>query len=110
MNNVLQVTKEDIEVRFFEEIDGQPVWEGLGDFQHSNVHKQVAISFRTPQYRSLEVEHPVQVAQPFIRQLLLSFINESEIISIIVLHSASENLGQIDKRGAAIRIYSTWQR
>lgn len=33
----------------------------MGDFQPSHVHKQVAISFRTPRYRSLEVPEPVKV-------------------------------------------------
>lgn len=56
----IQVAKEDISVRFFEEIDGQLVWEGIGDFQHTNVHKQVAISFRAPRYKTLEINQPVK--------------------------------------------------
>lgn len=55
------MAKEDISVRFYEEIDGQVVWEGLGDFTHTNVHKQVAISFRTPRYRDINVKDPVKV-------------------------------------------------
>lgn len=46
---------EDIQVRFYEEKDGLLEWEGYGDFQASDVHKQVAISFKTPRYKSLEV-------------------------------------------------------
>ena len=42
-------------MRFFEEKAGQLVWEGFGDFQPSDVHKQYGICFRTPRYRSLEV-------------------------------------------------------
>lgn len=57
----IQVAKEDISVRFFEEIDGQLVWEASGDFQHTNVHKQVAISFRAPRYKTLEINQPVKV-------------------------------------------------
>lgn len=57
----LKVAKEDISVRFFEEIDDNIVWEGYGDFQHTNVHKQVAISFRTPRYKSIDVDQPVRV-------------------------------------------------
>lgn len=60
-NIFLQVTKEDIRVRFFETNNGQVVWEDFGEFQHSNVHKQVAISFRTPPFRSLEIDQPVKV-------------------------------------------------
>ncbi|KAJ8673214.1 hypothetical protein QAD02_004476 [Eretmocerus hayati] len=56
-----KVAKEDIQVRFFEERDGYVCWEGLGDFQPTQVHKQVAISFRTPSYATQQVEKPVQV-------------------------------------------------
>ncbi|XP_055309585.1 embryonic polarity protein dorsal-like isoform X6 [Sitodiplosis mosellana] len=55
-----KVAKEDIQVRFFEENQGVIVWEGYGDFQHTNVHKQVAISFRTPKYKTLDIEQPVK--------------------------------------------------
>ncbi|EFN78216.1 embryonic polarity protein dorsal [Harpegnathos saltator] len=56
-----KVAKEDIQVRFFEEDDGQLLWEGFGDFQPTHVHKQTAIAFRTPTYRMQQVEQPVQV-------------------------------------------------
>lgn len=42
-------------MRFYEVKDGMIEWEGFGDFQASDVHKQVAISFKTPRYKSLEV-------------------------------------------------------
>ena len=51
-----KVTKDDIQVRFYEETrDGQVLWEALGDFQPSDVHKQYGICFRTPRYKNLEV-------------------------------------------------------
>lgn len=56
-----KVAKEDISVRFYEEQNGKILWDELGEFQHTNVHKQVAICFRTPRYRTLEVEHSVNV-------------------------------------------------
>ena len=56
-----KVSKDDIEVRFFQEKDGQLVWEGWGDFQPSDVHKQYGISFKTPRYHDLEIEDNVQV-------------------------------------------------
>lgn len=65
-----QVAKEDIQVRFFEEKQGVIVWEGYGDFQHTNVHKQVAISFRTPKYKTIEIEQPVKVNFNFIVEIL----------------------------------------
>jgi len=46
---------DDIQVRFFEEKDGICTWEGYADFQPSDVHKQVAISFRTPKYKTMQV-------------------------------------------------------
>lgn len=55
------MAKEDIQVRFYEEKNGAIVWEGFGDFQPTHVHKQVAISFRTPRYRTLDVPDPVKV-------------------------------------------------
>lgn len=57
-----KVAKEDIAVRFYEEQHGNIVWEEYGEFQHTNVHKQVAICFRTPRYRTLDVEHHVMVS------------------------------------------------
>merc|ERR1712130_1002700 len=53
---------DDIQVRFYEEQqDGQVVWEALGDFQPSDVHKQYGICFRTPRYKNLEIEQPLRV-------------------------------------------------
>ncbi|XP_050573940.1 embryonic polarity protein dorsal-like isoform X1 [Bombus affinis] len=56
-----KVAKEDIQVRFFEEKEGQVIWEGFGDFQPVHVHKQTAIAFKTPTYRMQQVEQPVQI-------------------------------------------------
>ena len=46
---------DDLQVRFYQEVDGQLEWEGFGDFTASDVHKQVAISFRTPRYKNNDV-------------------------------------------------------
>ncbi|XP_068443612.1 transcription factor p65 isoform X2 [Clinocottus analis] len=52
-----KVQKEDIEVRFF-----QDSWEGKGTFSQADVHRQVAIVFRTPPYRdSANLSEPVRV-------------------------------------------------
>ena len=56
-----RVTKDDIQVRFYEERNGQVVWESFGEFQPNDVHKQVAISFRTPRYYDENITHPVTV-------------------------------------------------
>lgn len=57
-------------MRLFEEQNGHCVWEGYGDFQHTNVHKQVAIAFRMPKYRTLDIEQPVKVSFTLITDLL----------------------------------------
>lgn len=40
---------------FYHEDEGRLVWEANGDFSASDVHKQVAITFRTPRYRTTDV-------------------------------------------------------
>lgn len=47
---------EDIEVRFF-----QDSWEGKGTFSQADVHRQVAIVFRTPPYRDTNLSEPIRV-------------------------------------------------
>ncbi|TRY78048.1 hypothetical protein TCAL_06620 [Tigriopus californicus] len=56
-----KVIKDDIQVRFYQEMNGQLVWEGLGDFQPCDVHKQFGIAFKTPRYKDLEIEQSVKV-------------------------------------------------
>jgi hypothetical protein len=56
-----RVTKDDVQVRFYEEHQGQLVWEGYADFQPNDVHKQVAISFRSPKYFDESLHHPVLI-------------------------------------------------
>lgn len=46
---------DDIEIVFQHEEEGRLLWEGLGEFSATDVHKQVAISFRTPTYKVLNV-------------------------------------------------------
>ena len=51
-----KVVKDDVQVRFYEEgARGEVAWEGFGDFQPSDVHKQYGIAFRTPRYHNIEV-------------------------------------------------------
>ena len=56
-----KVTKDDIEVRFYQEVNGQIMWEGYGEFQPSDVHKQYGICFRTPRFLNLETEENIPV-------------------------------------------------
>ncbi|KAK2823939.1 hypothetical protein Q5P01_021114 [Channa striata] len=52
-----KVQKDDIEVRFFSS-DG---WEAKGSFSQADVHRQVAIVFKTPQYYNTSVTESVTV-------------------------------------------------
>ncbi|KAJ8963852.1 hypothetical protein NQ314_005339 [Rhamnusium bicolor] len=58
MECLVSVAKEDIQVRFYEE---KGDWEAFADFQPSQVHKQHAIWFRTPKYKTLDITEPVKV-------------------------------------------------
>ncbi|KAF7686861.1 transcription factor p65 [Silurus meridionalis] len=51
-----KVQKEDIEVRFFRDS-----WESKGSFSQADVHRQVAIVFRTPPYCDTNLTEPVKV-------------------------------------------------
>ncbi|XP_078388793.1 transcription factor p65-like isoform X1 [Cetorhinus maximus] len=51
-----KVQKEDIEVRFF-----TSNWEGKGSFSQADVHRQVAIVFKTPPYKDITLNQPVTV-------------------------------------------------
>lgn len=46
---------DDISVVFYEEKNGKVVWEDQAEFTPTHVHKQVAIAFKTPKYRSIQV-------------------------------------------------------
>ncbi|CAL8255271.1 unnamed protein product [Lota lota] len=52
-----KVQKDDIEVRFFTK-DG---WEARGTFSQADVHRQVAIVFKTPPYYDVSITTPVTV-------------------------------------------------
>lgn len=56
-----KISRDDIRIRFFEVRNEWLFWEGFADFQPVNVHKQVAIVFRTPAYCNQEITEPVGV-------------------------------------------------
>ncbi|KAL4240500.1 Nuclear factor NF-kappa-B p105 subunit [Mactra antiquata] len=57
-----KVQKDDIQVRFLElDQDGSPVWQGFGQFGPFDVHRQFAIVFKTPEYRDVNIQSPVNV-------------------------------------------------
>ena len=61
-----RVTREDIKVRFY---DPDTQWEEWGDFQPADVHKQYAISLRTPRYQHRDITEKKRV---FIELLKIS--------------------------------------
>ena len=44
---------DDVQILFYQEEEGRVIWKANGEFSSSDVHKQVAISFRTPPYNKL---------------------------------------------------------
>ncbi|KAK3930978.1 Embryonic polarity protein dorsal [Frankliniella fusca] len=57
-----KVVKDDVEIRFFEQRDNTTAqWEAFGLFHSSDVHRGYGISFRTPPYKSLDVDAPVEI-------------------------------------------------
>ncbi|KAK7463938.1 hypothetical protein BaRGS_00038075, partial [Batillaria attramentaria] len=53
-----KVDKDDIEVRLFEEENGEVVWESYGEL---DVHREYAIVFKTPKYKDVYITKPVRV-------------------------------------------------
>ncbi|XP_046812590.1 embryonic polarity protein dorsal isoform X2 [Lucilia cuprina] len=56
-----KVPKDDIKIRFFELRNNEVYWEDVAQFQPTDVHKQAAITFKTPRYINPDVKHSVQV-------------------------------------------------
>jgi len=53
--SMFHITLDDVQIVLYQEEDGCVVWEANGEFNSSDVHKQVAISFRTPAYKTNDV-------------------------------------------------------
>ncbi|NXN94783.1 RELB factor, partial [Rhinopomastus cyanomelas] len=66
-----KVQKEDIAVVFRKES-----WEARADFSQADVHRQVAIVFKTPPYQHLELAEPVEV-EVFLQRLTDSVCSQS---------------------------------
>ena len=52
-----KVTREDIKVRFYDSY----AWEAWGEFNPSEVHKQYAISMKTPRYKDVNIKEKTKV-------------------------------------------------
>lgn len=63
-----KVVKTDIQIRFFKENGNNFVeWEAWGKFARTNVHRQLAISFKTPPYITNDIDNPVKVFIQLVR-------------------------------------------
>lgn len=69
-----KVIKEDIKVRFFEEVDGKTVWEDYGTFLPNSVHHQFAITLNTPRYYKDAGYNTFKV-----KQFILNFIKNLKL-------------------------------
>ncbi|XP_071440754.1 nuclear factor NF-kappa-B p110 subunit isoform X2 [Hetaerina americana] len=59
---VEKVAKKNIQIRFFElDEEENEIWEDFGKFTELDVHHQYAVVFRTPRYRDVNIEQPVDV-------------------------------------------------
>ncbi|XP_053123890.1 transcription factor RelB isoform X1 [Hemicordylus capensis] len=58
-----KVQKEDISIIFRKD-----TWEGKADFSQADVHRQIAIVFKTPPYQHLDIPQPVEV-EVYLRRL-----------------------------------------
>ncbi|KAI1902639.1 hypothetical protein AGOR_G00018020 [Albula goreensis] len=85
-----KVQKEDIEVRFF--LDS---WEGKGTFSQADVHRQVAIVFRTPPYSDPNITQPVRVRMQLRRP---SDREVSEPVDFQYLPAQQDEYGLMEKR------------
>ncbi|KAK0151291.1 Transcription factor p65 [Merluccius polli] len=85
-----KVQKEDIEVRFFKDS-----WEGKGSFSQADVHRQVAIVFRTPAYHDANLGVPVHVKMQLRRP---SDREVSEPMDFQFLPTDPDEYGLMEKR------------
>ncbi|XP_030763619.1 embryonic polarity protein dorsal-like [Sitophilus oryzae] len=56
-----KASKDDIEVHFFELENDRVVWSAKPDIRPTQVYKQVVIWFKSPPYKTTDVEEPVRV-------------------------------------------------
>lgn len=92
-----RVTKDDVQVRFYEERNGHLIWEALGDFQPNDVHKQVAICFRTPRYYDENIQQPI-VVQIQLRRPSDAQVSDSRPFQLIPRETDSDVEGLSRKR------------
>uniref|UniRef100_A0A8D0H4G1 RELB proto-onco, NF-kB subunit n=1 Tax=Sphenodon punctatus TaxID=8508 RepID=A0A8D0H4G1_SPHPU len=85
-----KVQKEDISIIFRKDS-----WEGKADFSQTDVHRQIAIVFKTPPYQHLDITEPVEV-KVYLRRLTDSVC--SDAFSFLYLPKDPDKYGVNVKR------------
>ena len=80
-----KVSKDDIQIQFYEESnEGVVTWRALGEFQPTDVHKQYGICFRTPKYKVMEVIELIDILQVHLKlSRFIEFIRLQNLIMFI---------------------------
>lgn len=82
-----RIAKDDIQVRFFEEgSDGEVVWETYSEISPADVHKQVAICFKTPKYYNPNITQPV-MARIQLRRISDNQVSEARLFQFLPCES-----------------------
>lgn len=68
-----RIAKDDTQIRFYEERDGKLVWETFTELSPTDVHKQVAICFKTPKY------HDENITQPVMARIQLKRVSDNQV-------------------------------
>ncbi|XP_029426971.1 transcription factor RelB isoform X3 [Rhinatrema bivittatum] len=88
-----KVQKEDIAVVFSREC-----WEARADFSQADVHRQIAIVFKTPPYQDLDIEEPVMVSV-YLQRLTDSVCSEPCVFTYLPKDHDTYGVDQKRKRG-----------
>jgi hypothetical protein len=82
-----RIAKDDIQIRFFEEgRDGKLIWETYTDISPADVHKQVALCFKTPKYYNPNITQPV-MARIQLRRISDNQVSEPRLFQFLPCES-----------------------
>ncbi|XP_026544570.1 transcription factor RelB [Notechis scutatus] len=88
-----KVQKEDISVIFRKD-----AWEGRADFSQADVHRQIAIVFKTPPYQHLDILEPVEV-EVYLRRLTDSVSSEPFMFTYLPKDTDTYRVNKKRKQG-----------
>ncbi|XP_043910916.1 proto-oncogene c-Rel-like isoform X2 [Protopterus annectens] len=101
-----KVQKDDIEVRFFKDS-----WEAKGTFSHADVHRQVAIVFRTPAYFKTNITVP-ETVQMQLRRPSDQEVSDPMDFKYLPIEKDPYSLQEKRKRTAAVfqKLVQDWRQ